>query len=76
MTKPRSPAARLAERFLVGAVESVARAGSKFVESVAQDAARALKQEGEKVEAIGQLAKLWRQTQLPPESSKEKDKPS
>lgn len=59
-----SQAAKLAERLLSGAVESLARAGAKFVESVAADVKRALAKESQKAELFEHVVRAWRQTRL------------
>lgn len=57
-----SPMAKMAEKLLLGAVDSLARAGAKFVESVAADAKKALRNEAAKAELLEQGAKIWRQS--------------
>lgn len=59
-----SPVTKFAERFLTGAVESIARAGAKFVESLASDAQKALKLEAAKAELLENGVKFWRKTTL------------
>jgi len=63
MNKP-SPASKFAERLLTGAVESIARAGARFVESIASDAKKALKNEANKVEVIEKTVETWRKMRL------------
>ncbi len=55
---------KFAERLLVGAVESIARAGAKFVESMAGDARKALAAEAEKAKLVEQGVAMWRQYTL------------
>ena len=56
-----SPMAKFAEKFILGAVDSIARAGAKFVESIAADAKTALKNEAAKAELLENGVKFWRQ---------------
>ncbi len=62
--KVQSPASKFVESVLVGAVESVARAGAKFVESIAGDARKALQNEAFKVEIIEKGVEAWRKARL------------
>jgi hypothetical protein len=52
---------KLAETVLVGAVESIVRAGSKAVESLADDAAKALEKERRKIDSVRKNVESWRQ---------------
>jgi len=64
MSEKQSIASKFAERFLVGAVESIARAGAKAVESLAGDARKALALEAEKAKMVEQGVAMWRQFRL------------
>lgn len=55
-----SPIAKFAEKLLIGTVDSIARAGARFVESIAADAKQALRNEAAKAELIENGAKFWR----------------
>jgi len=55
---------RFAEKFLVGAVESIARAGAKFVESLASDTEKALAREAQRAGMLKQGVKFWSQVRL------------
>lgn len=55
---------KLAERLLVGSIESLARACSKAVESVASDVKTALRNEAAKAEFLESGAKFWRESRL------------
>ena len=56
----RSLASKLAERFLTGAVESIARAGAKAAESLAADTKKALETEAARAGGLENLIKAWR----------------
>lgn len=64
MTDARSPASKFAESVLVGAVESIARAGARFAESIAGDAKKALKKEAAKIELVQHGIEAWRKARL------------
>jgi hypothetical protein len=53
----RSLASKLAERFLTGAVESIARAGAKAAESLAADTKKALETEAARAGGLENLIK-------------------
>lgn len=57
-----SPSAKFTQKLLIGAVESVARAGAKFFESLADDGKKALRAEAKKIEGIQNGVKAWRET--------------
>lgn len=57
-------ASKFAERLLVGAVESIARAGAKAVESLASDVKTALKNEAAKAELLEKGVEWWRKSRL------------
>lgn len=72
----QSFASRIAERVLVGTIESIARAGSKAVESLAKDVKTALQNEALKAELIERGTEAWRKARLgevgqPPVEEKE-----
>lgn len=62
--KPRTAASRFAEAVLVGAVESIARAGAKAFESLAGDTKKALRNEAAKAEMIEKGIEMWRKVRL------------
>ena len=57
-------ASKFVERVLVGAVESIARAGAKAVESLAGDVKTALKNEAAKAELLEKGVEWWRKSRL------------
>jgi hypothetical protein len=57
-------AAQVAQRLLIGTVESIARAGAKFVESVTHDAQIALRNEATKLEVAQHTVEGWRKITL------------
>jgi hypothetical protein len=59
-----SVGSKFAEKLLVGAVESIARAGAKFVESLASDTKKALAREAKRAELVEQGVKFWSQVRL------------
>lgn len=59
-----SPASKFAESLLVGAIESVARAGAKALESVVGDAKKALRNEAFKAELLEKGIEAWRKMKL------------
>lgn len=59
-----SVGSKFAEKLLVGAVESIARAGAKFVESLASDTKKALAREAKRAELVEQGIKFWSQVRL------------
>lgn len=63
-SQKRTVAAQFAERLLVGSVEAIARAGAKFVESLAGDAKKALRNEATKVEMLEKGVEAWRKVRL------------
>lgn len=69
--KPRSPVARAVEATLIGVVESAARAGAKALESLAGDAARALRKQAEKADLARMITAMWRDANVPDEKSGE-----
>jgi methylmalonyl-CoA mutase N-terminal domain/subunit len=62
--QPRSAMSLLIEDLLVGTVEAIARAGAKAVESLTDDAAKAVKREALKIEAVGGAVKAWRKANV------------
>ena len=78
----QSFASRLAERLLVGAIETIARAGAKAAESIAHDVKTALRTEADKAEFLEAGVKFWRQARLgevgqpPPEAATQKEETS
>jgi hypothetical protein len=63
---PDQPSAvsRFFEKLLIGAVESIARAGAKAVESLTDDAAKAIEIQKKKVAATRDAVKAWRKVEL------------
>ena len=63
---PKQPsiAAKLLESLLTGTVESIARAGAKALESLTNDAAKAISNEAKKVAAVRNDVEQWRKEQL------------
>lgn len=59
-----SPASKFVESLLVGAIESVARAGAKALESVVGDAKKALRNEAFKAELLEKGIEAWRKVKL------------
>jgi hypothetical protein len=64
MSDNRTVGAKFAEKVLVGAIEAIARAGAKFVESLASDTHKALSNEAAKVKAVKDGVEAWRQVRL------------
>jgi len=62
--KKQSIGAKLAEDFLNGVVESVARAGAKAVESLASDAVKSVGREKRKIENFRNNIREWRKVRL------------
>ena len=62
--KPQSKASQFAERFLVGIVETGARALAKAAESIASDAKKALRNEALKVEMLEKGVESWRKDRI------------
>jgi hypothetical protein len=60
----RSIAGKFLERLLTGTVDAIARAGAKAIESVVNDAAKAIDLEKKKIEALGKGVAQWRKTEL------------
>lgn len=60
----KSVGAQLAEKVLVGAVNSIARAGAKFVQSLAADARKTLQNNAETVEAFEKGIDVWSKIKL------------
>jgi hypothetical protein len=58
--KPQSAASRFLENLLIGTVEAVARAGAKAVESLTDDAAKAIDIQKKKVQATRDAVRAWR----------------
>jgi hypothetical protein len=50
--------------FLRGTVTSLARAGTRFVESLTGDAAKAVEREKQKIEALGKRVAEWREVNV------------
>lgn len=67
MTEPkkRSKSEELLEQVLVGTIEAVARAGARFVESLASDGRKFLRNQSAKVGMIEQGVKSWREQNAP-----------
>ena len=63
MSEP-TVASKFAERLLVGAVEAIARAGAKAVESLAGDVKTDLKNEAAKAELLEKGVEWWRKSRL------------
>jgi len=57
---PKTLLGRFAENVLVGTIESLVRAGSRAVESLASDASKALLREQKKVDAVKKAVASWR----------------
>ena len=64
MSDNRTMGVKFAEKVLVGAIEAIARAGAKFVESLASDTHKALQNEAAKVDTLRQGVEAWRQVRL------------
>jgi hypothetical protein len=60
----QSPGAKFLASLLSGSVESIARAGAKALESLADDAEKALKKEASRIRDIKQGAQVWRHSRL------------
>jgi hypothetical protein len=60
----QSVTSKFAERVLVSAVNSIARAGAKFVESIAGDVKKGLRNEAAKAELLEQGVEWWRKSNL------------
>lgn len=60
----QSPTSKFFESILVGAVETIARAGAKAAESITGDVKKALKNEAFKVEIVEKGIEAWRKSKL------------
>jgi hypothetical protein len=63
-TAKRSIAGKYVEDLLIGTVESIVRAGAKAIESITNDAARAIDREKRKVEQVKVTVETFRKTRL------------
>ncbi len=64
MAESQSLLSKLAENLLVGTVESIARAGARFLESITDDAEKAIEKQRKKIAATREGVAEWRETQL------------